>query len=161
MGWSVTGGIARSETWLISRVRGVEGRLERLRGAIAWRGVTGGGVGRVSSRSGAVVHGGSGTRVEGGGEKSSRGGGDWVFLGRGLAIAGGVAWGYLTVEWGEARVVAVRREAKGVRSGGGRNVARGRVLGEHLQRALETLTWVGRQGYYLRSTEPNLMNEKV
>ena len=144
MGWGIGGCVAGRETLV---------RPSR----VAWGGVGRGGVGTVAARGGAVVQGRGGARVERGGQ------GEWRVgaAGARLGVARGVARRDLAVEGSEAGVVAVRGDAEAVGRGGGRDAGAGRQFGEYLQRPLEALAGVGRDGEHLRPAEPDLVNQEV
>ena len=64
-------------------------------------------------------------------------------------MSGGVARRDLPVEWGEAGVVAVRRDVYAVRGRVGGDVAGREHLGEDLQRSLESFARVGGESHNL------------
>jgi len=140
--WWIRGWVGWAVVWVAWCVRGSVSGCEpswlgRLRTSVARSRVAGGGVGREGTWCGSIVQGRCWPGVEGGGQELGGGGRRYVSC-WGLRVARGVTGSHLSVERRERGVVAVGRDAKGVRGGRGGDVARGGQLGEDLKRPLES-----------------------
>ena len=144
--WWIRGWVGWAVVWVAWCVRGSVSGCEpswlgRLRTSVARSRVAGGGVGREGTWCGSIVQGWCWPGVEGGGQELGRRGRRYVSC-WGLRVARGVTRSHLrqqgikfkwprnrmdmnnlSVERRERRVVAVRRDAKGVRGGRGGDVA--------------------------------------